>query len=282
MLATFPPSDARFSPGCGPVADSPPDDARWCVFRGTELLLLQRNIADTPTLLDHRSAARLTMLRTHSVGRLEGHPALAGEIAPEADLPAGVIVSNLRGAATTLSAGEWSAAALGSQVLHWDRTNRFCGICGSPMTPSDSRERALRCEPCGHAVYPRISPCIITLIHDGPRMLLTRQASWPAGRYGLVAGFVEAGETLEDCVRREVAEETGLTVDEITYQGSQPWPFPQQLMVGFIARYAGGEVVLRDGELEDARWFEPGTLPTLPPRWSIARALIEHFLQRLP
>ena len=282
MLAIFPSPDARFSPGCDPVAVPPPDDARWCVFRGSELLLLQRNIADAPTLLDHASAAGLSMLRTHGVGRLEGHPALAGEIAAEAELPAGVIVSNLRAAATTLPAGEWSAAALASQVLHWDRTNRFCGTCGSPMTSPHPRERARRCGPCGHVVYPRVSPCIITLIHDGRRMLLTRQASWPAGRYGLVAGFVEAGETLEDCVRREVAEETGLTLAEITYLGSQPWPFPHQLMVGFIARYAGGEVVLRDGELEDARWFEPEVLPTLPPRLSIARSLIEHFLQHLP
>ena len=148
------------------------------------------------------------------------------------------------------------------------------------MSQPVATERARRCGACGHVVYPRVSPCIIVLVHDGPRMLLTRQASWPVGRYGLVAGFVEAGEALEACVRREVAEETGLDVDEVTYLGSQPWPFPHQLMVGFFARYAGGEVALRDGELEDARWFEAGSLPALPPRLSIARSLIEHFLQR--
>jgi NAD+ diphosphatase len=122
---------------------------------------------------------------------------------------------------------------------------------------------------------------MICLVHDGAdRVLLARQPIWPTGRYSVLAGFVEAGESLEACVRREVGEETGLEVDAIEYQGSQPWPFPHQLMVGFFARYAGGEVVLRDGELEDARWFEPGALPTLPPRLSIARSLIEHFLQR--
>lgn len=220
------------------------------------------------------------MLRAHKVGLLDGHPALAGEIALGAELPEGVVASNLRAAATALPAAEWTAAALASQVLHWDRTNRFCGDCGSPMTQPVSTERAKRCGQCRHVVYPRVSPCVIVLIHDGPRMLLTRQASWPAGRYGLVAGFVEAGESLESCVRREVAEETGLLVDEITYQGSQPWPFPHQLMMGFVARHAGGEVVLRDGELEEARWFEPGALPTLPPRLSIARSLIEDFLRR--
>ena len=278
MLATFPPPDDRFAPGCDAVPSPPPDDARWCIFRDGELLLLQRSITEAPALLDAATAASLPMLRVHNVGRLDGGVALAGEVAPDAGLPDGVVASNLRAAATLLAPSAWSAAALSSQVLHWDRTNRFCGDCGSPTAQPDPRERARRCPRCGHTAYPRVAPCVITLVHDGERLLLTRQASWPAGRYGLVAGFVEAGETLERCVRREVDEETGLAVDEVTYMGSQPWPFPHQLMVGFFARYAGGEVALRDGELEDARWFEPGALPTLPPRLSIARSLIEHFL----
>lgn len=280
MLAIFPPPDDRFVPGSHAVPDPWPDDARWCVFREAELLVLQRDPGAPPSLLDHASVAGLPMLRAHCVGRLDGHPTLVGEVAPGVELPAGVVASNLRAGAATLPSAEWTAAALASQVLHWDRTNRFCGDCGAPMTRPDPTERAKRCGQCGHVVYPRVSPCVIVLIHDGPRLLMTRQASWPAGRYGLVAGFVEAGENLEDCVRREVAEETGLAVDEITYQGSQPWPFPHQLMVGFFARYAGGEVVLRDDELEDARWFDPGALPTLPPRLSIARSLVEHFLRR--
>lgn len=280
MLAIFPPPDDRFSPGCDAVPDPRPADARWCVFRGADLLLSQPRQTDAPSLLDESAVAALSLLRAHHVGRIDGHPALAGEIAPGAELPEGVVASNLRAAAATLPSAEWSAAALGSQVLHWDRTNRFCGECGNRMTQPDPAERAKRCGHCGHVVYPRVSPCIIVLVHDGPRMLLTRQASWPAGRYGLVAGFVEAGESLESCVRREVAEETGLLVDEVSYQGSQPWPFPHQLMMGFVARYAGGEVVLHDGELEEARWFEPDALPTLPPRLSIARSLIEDFLRR--
>jgi NAD+ diphosphatase len=275
MLATFPPADDRFTPGCEALPEPLPADALWCVFRQGDLLL-----ATPAALLGAADVAGLTALRTHVVGRLDGRLVLAADVAPSAPLPDGVVESNLRAASATLPAADWSAAALASQVLHWDRTNRFCGDCGERMAQPDPAERAMRCTRCGHTVYPRVSPCIIVLVHDGPRLLLTRQASWPAGRYGLVAGFVEAGESLEACVRREVAEETGLAVDEIAYGGSQPWPFPHQLMVGFYARYASGEVELRDGELEDARWFDPGALPVLPPRLSIARSLIEAFLRR--
>jgi NAD+ diphosphatase len=275
MLATFPPPDDRFSAGCEAVSAPPPADALWCFFRQGELLL-----STPPALLGAADVTGLAPLRVHHVGRLDGRPVLAADLAPSSALPPGLVESNLRAAATALPAAEWTAAALASQVLHWDRTNRFCGACGARTAQPDATERALRCTQCGHIVYPRIAPCIIVLVHDGARMLLTRQASWPAGRYGLVAGFVEAGESLEACVAREVGEETGLAVGEITYAGSQPWPFPHQLMVGFYARYAGGEVELRDGELEDARWFEPGSLPVLPPRLSIARSLIEQFIQR--
>lgn len=277
MLATFPPPDDRWSPGSGAVPVPPPSDAWWCAFREGELLLVA---GDPPALPRTPDLASLVVQRTHHVGVLDGSPVIAAEVAPGAALPEGLTGFDLRVATKALSAGAWSAAALASQILHWDRTNRFCGQCGAPTEQPDPRERAKRCTGCGHVAYPRVAPCTITLVHDGDRVLLTRQAAWPAGRYGLVAGFVEAGETLEDCVRREVMEETSVALAEVSYQGSQPWPFPHQLMVGFFARYAGGEVVLRDGELEDARWFELSALPVLPPRLSIARSLIEHFLSQ--
>lgn len=278
MLATFPAPDDRWSPGCAAVPDPWPADARWCAYRDGVLVVLQRNTEDPLTLPVTSDVASLSMLHVHNLGALDGHAVLAAEVDPASALPEGLGERDLRVAASQLTAGEWSAAALASQVLYWDRTNRFCGRCGGPTAQTDPNERVRRCGACGHAVWPRVSPCTITLVHDGPRMLLTRQASWPPNRYGLVAGFVEAGETLEGCVRREVLEETGLTLGEVEYQGSQPWPFPHQLMTGFFARYDGGEVVLRDGELEDARWFEPDALPQLPPRLSIARSLIERFL----
>jgi NAD+ diphosphatase len=126
--------------------------------------------------------------------------------------------------------------------------------------------------------YPRVSPAIIVLIHRPGQILLTRQPSWPPNRYSLVAGFVEAGESLEECLRREVAEEVGAAVDDIRYLGSQPWPFPHQLMVGFLARYRSGELRIDEQELEHAAWFDLDALPDLPPPLSISRRILDWHL----
>src|SRR5207247_4608684 len=127
---------------------------------------------------------------------------------------------------------------------------------------------------CAATYYPRISPAAIVLVHDGPRVLLARPKHFPEW-YALIAGFLETGETLEECAAREVREETGVLVDQVVYQGSQPWPFPHQVMIGFRARYAGGDIVVDTTELDDARWFDVTSLPPLPPPVSIARAMID-------
>jgi NAD+ diphosphatase len=144
-----------------------------------------------------------------------------------------------------------------------------------------------RCPSCGAEHHPRTDPVVIMLVHDGDRALLGRQARWPRGRYSALAGFVEPGESLEEAVAREVAEEAGVSVGEIRYRSSQPWPFPASLMVGFHARFAGGDAVASDAELEDVRWFERGELRAiasgetdlhLPPPVAIARRLIDEWL----
>jgi NAD+ diphosphatase len=137
-----------------------------------------------------------------------------------------------------------------------------------------------RCVRCAYEHYPHLHPCVIVLVRDGGRVLLTRKREWAPGRYSLVAGFVDNGESLEGAVRREVREEVGVEVDGIRYRGSQNWPFPSQLMVGFTAEYAGGEVRPDTNELEDARWFPLDALPNLPSRLSIARFIIEHYARR--
>lgn len=163
--------------------------------------------------------------------------------------------------------------------MHWDRTTLFCSVCGS-STDIIGSERAKRCSACGFTQYPRVSPAIIVLIYREGQVLLTRQPSWTPGVYSLVAGFVEAGESLEACLRREVAEEVGVEVDEIEYLGSQPWPFPHQLMLGFRARFRGGMLALDTTELEDARWFDLDALPALPSPQSIAHRIITWHLAR--
>lgn len=271
------PSPDGFEPSCERVPDAIADDAAWVLLRGDELLLAARDGACS--LPSHRIASELAPTDVHALGRVDGRPAYVGVVAAGVALPEGVRAEGLRGAFALLRDAEQSMAAYGSQIRHWDRTTRYCGECGAAtiLSPEATR-RARRCEGCRHDWFPRVSPCTIALIYDGDgRVLLTRQPSWPAGRYGLVAGFVEPGETLEDCVRREAREETGVELSEVAYAGSQPWPFPHQIMVGFTARHSAGEPRPLDGELEDARWFTRDALPVLPPRFSIARRLLDAF-----
>ncbi len=165
--------------------------------------------------------------------------------------------------------------ARGAQILEWWDAHAFCGRCGSPTEPHES-ERARVCPRCNTAHYPRITPAVITLVHRPGEILLARNHLNRSGLFALVAGFVEPGETLEQGVAREVREEVGLEVQEIRYAGSQPWPFPSQLMIGFHARYRSGEIVLQEAEIEEARWFNLGNLPeNRPATYSIAGRLIE-------
>jgi NAD+ diphosphatase len=167
---------------------------------------------------------------------------------------------------------------MGKQILHWQRQSRFCAICGEKLgavTGSWGR----RCKGCGHDHFPAIHPCSIVLVRRGEEFLLTRKKEWPPGRYSLVAGFLDFGESLEECAAREVLEETGIRVENVRYVGSQCWPFPSQIMAGFVADYAGGELQVDHDELEDARWFSLAGPPAgFPPRRSIARWIIDRYM----
>lgn len=171
-----------------------------------------------------------------------------------------------------------SLGGLGNMILHWERVSRHCGNCGAVMERLPG-EWGKKCTSCGAIHFPRIHPCIIVLVRKGDELLLVRKAEWADNRFGLVAGFVDFGENLEETVVREVREETGIEVENIRYTGSQCWPFPSQLMTGFVADYAGGEIVLEEEELAEAGWFHKDQLPTLPPRRSIARYLIDEAIK---
>ena len=177
-----------------------------------------------------------------------------------------------------------SLLAYARAMIYWERRHRFCGDCGSPTRSTEGGfVRTCTNPACGKQIFPRTDPAIIVLVQAGDRCLLARQASWPPGRYSVIAGFVEPGESLEDAVKREVMEESGITVSEIYYQSSQPWPFPSSLMLGFMAHATTVEFNLIDNELEEARWMtraeiteelQDGRLK-LPPGLSISRRLIE-------
>ena len=163
-----------------------------------------------------------------------------------------------------------------AELVYWDHTTRYCGVCGAPM--SLHTDISKRCTQCGKEVWPQLATAVIVLIHHGPdQVLLARGRSFKTDFYGLIAGFVETGETLEEAVRREVWEETGLHITNITYFDSQPWPYPCGLMVGFNADYAGGQLRL---QLANAAWFHRDHLPRLPEKLSIARRLIDHWVEK--
>ncbi|MEW9798518.1 NAD(+) diphosphatase [Alteromonas sp. CYL-A6] len=167
------------------------------------------------------------------------------------------------------------------QYVHFLRTHQFCGQCGA-RTEKVKWEMAVHCHQCGHRSYPRVSPCVIVAIHDGERILLAKGTRHrDLNIYSTLAGFVESGESLEAAVHREVFEEVGVTLSDIEYFDSQPWPFPHSLMVGFIARYKAGEIKPEEGEIDDAQWFDIDALPKVPPRLSIAGQLIEATIARL-
>jgi NAD+ diphosphatase len=210
------------------------------------------------------------------VGTLDGVAYVAAALEPGTTLPSSLRSSGVRRLFGALEPRLVFVAALGGQLARFDLTTRFCGQCGGATTIAPE-PLTKRCSACSRDLHPHVSPCVIVLVSDGPRVLLTRGPKFPPGMYGLVAGFVEPGETLEGCVVREVMEETGISISAPRYVASQPWPFPSQVMVGYVAERTGGEVRPDPSELEDAQFFGPDELPTLPPPISIARVLLDRF-----
>jgi NAD+ diphosphatase len=197
-------------------------------------------------------------------------------------LPESTELAELRPLAPLLPPDSASLLAYARALVLWRSRHRFCGVCGAAMTKARAGH-VMRCTnpDCATESFPRLDPAIIVLVSDahGERALLGRQAAWPPGRYSTIAGFVEPGERLEDAVVREVEEETGVQVGNVVYQSSQPWPFPSSLMLGFRATAHTEAITLRDGELEDARWFTRADItaghPALPPPGSISARLID-------
>lgn len=264
-----------------PEVNQPEDinEALFLVYQGDQVLLDPRS---SDLCLLPRNQVRFLgaePLQEHFLGFWHGQPCFAREIDQDlsrTDL--GLQGGNLYTILGRVSDDLFALAGRGLQILSWDRENRFCGTCGQSMTSHD-RERAMTCHPCGTMVYPRIAPCIITLVTRGPEMLLGRNANFPIEMFSTLAGFIEAGESAEECLVREVREEVGVEVENLRYFKSQSWPFPNQLMLGFFADYAGGEINCQDDEIAEAHWFSGDNLPTIPPVHSISGQLIRHHVK---
>jgi NAD+ diphosphatase len=216
----------------------------------------------------------------HYLGRLEGIDCIAIRVAADTPEPAGWQWRGLRTLFLQVSDPLLALAGRAFQIVEWDRSHQFCGRCGARLRDK-AGERAKECPACGHVVYPRVSPAMMVLVTRGKELLLARANRFPQAMYSALAGFVESGESIEDCIHREVREEVGVEVDRLQYVASQSWPFPHSLMIAFTAEYAGGDMHPCDEEIVEAGWFPIDALPQLPNPVSIARQLIDATVARL-
>lgn len=270
--------NGRFEPG-HVAPDEEGDRAIWCAFRAGKVVVVRvSGRLGLPALCRAELGAGA---RTHHyIGMADGIPCYATALDEAHELPAGTDLVGLRN--LILDGDEVTSGIAGRafQILEWERTHRYCGACGEPTT-AHKADRARECKPCRLLYYPRISPVVMALVTRGRELLLTRKPGYAPGRYTVVAGFVEAGESLEDALVREVREEVGVESCRPRYFGSQPWPFPNSLVMAFSLEYASGDVVPDGNELEDARWFDIDALPELPEAVHISRQLIDGTVARL-
>ena len=269
--------------------------AHWFVFRGDQLLVEMGPSSSAPTddlrVKARPSWARLPFakglatfgiepVRTLYLGTLGGSHLYAAEAPRDSEPPAGMSWQGLRTLFSVLEDSHFALAGRAVQLVDWDRNHQFCGRCGG-ATESKVEERGRVCPVCRLTFYPKISPAVMALVRRGREMLLGRSPHFPPGMFSALAGFVEPGETLEQCIAREVLEEVGIAVTNVRYFASQPWPFPNSLMIAFFCDYAGGEIHPQETEIEAAEWFDVFQLPKLPSKISIARRLIDAAAEKM-
>ena len=269
---------AGFTPAHALPADLPPS-ALVFAFRGEKILVGGDEAAPSLLTIGELDPSGLQG-QVHYLGDYQGVPCVARTLADDARDVEGLRYTGLRSLFFAIPEPLVAIAARAFQVIEWDRTHRFCGRCGTP-TQTKAGERAKECPSCGYVAYPRVSPAMMALVTRGRDLLLARAHRFPAGMFSALAGFVEPGETIEDCIAREVREEVGVEVTDLRYFASQSWAFPHSLMIAFTAEYAGGEIRCEDAEIAEARWFPADALPARPPSLSIARRLIDATATRL-
>ena len=246
-------------------------------FQGDRLLVTEEEDRCLIPALLFFERQGLKVIRRHYLGILEGGPVYSAEIDSSADIPQGFSLVNLRELFGRIGDDYFQLALHAIQIETWDRMHQYCGKCGE-ITGYSETDRSKVCPACSSIYYPRISPAVIVAIRRDDKLLLLKNKLHKHDFYSVLAGFVEPGESLEECVIREVREEAGIEVKNIRYFGSQPWPFPNSLMIGFNAEYSSGDLKLCDVEIADAGWFAPEEFPKIPGPLSIARKLIDAFV----
>jgi NAD+ diphosphatase len=283
---TAPIPDARivamkntYESGVAPPARSG-EPVLWFAFQKSELLLVR---SDDGIQLPHchdLAELGLSSVRSVYLGTYSERHCYVAELAHTETPPAGHELQGLRSVLGGPDPALGTLAGRAFQIMEWDRNHQYCGRCGTP-TQVRLDERSRVCPSCRMTSYPPVSPAIMILIVRGREILLARKKDWPQGRYSALAGFVEPGEQLEDTVHRETMEEVGLQIKNLRYFGSQPWPFPHQLMIAFTAEYAAGEITPDGVEIEEAAFFDVDNLPNLPAGISISRRMIDTVAKKL-
>ena len=253
--------------------------AYWFVFNQDKLLISNENEIKIPYSKNIKEL-NIYPLRTQYLGTLDRHPCYSVETNSKIDKSKEMDFKELRSLYSVLDEDIFLLAGKAFQIVNWDQTHQYCGRCGA-QTEALQGENAKICPECGFTSYTRISPAIITAVLKGNEILMAHGRDFPENRYSIIAGFVEPGETLEECVKREVMEEVGIKVKNIRYFGSQPWPFPNSLMIGFISEYESGEICVDNYEITHANWFDVDNLPDLPSKMSIAREIIDWYKKKI-
>jgi NAD+ diphosphatase len=270
----------RFVPGID--LDAHPQPGSYCfVFQKGKLMVAETSsqLCRVPRFSD-LPAAWFQNENALYLGSMDDWGCFTVEIEDSADPSESCRPADLRSLYDCMGERELSVAGFASQIIQWDQNYRYCGRCGSRASDSQ-RERAKICPDCGLVNFPRLSPSIIVAVTRGEEILLACARSFRLNFYSVLAGFVEPGETLEQCVEREIEEEVGIKVRNIRYFGSQSWPFPDSLMVGFTADHDSGEICIDNHEIVDAGWYRADNLPKIPGRISIARRLIDAYIERV-
>ncbi|WP_024832320.1 NAD(+) diphosphatase [Ruminiclostridium josui] len=253
----------------------------WFVYSSNKLLIINEENGGKIPLYSQLEELRQILTTPLYLGKFYGQPAYCIGVSDNIKVPTGMSFVDLRSTFGVLDEDSFLLASKAVQIVVWEQTHRFCGKCGS-LTQELYGERAKVCPECGFISYPRICPAVITAVFKENKILLAHARSFKGDMHSLIAGFVEAGETLEEAVEREIMEEIGIKVKNIAYWGSQPWPYPNSLMLGFTAEYESGEINVDGIEISHADWYDVENLPELPSKVSIARKIIDWYSQGRP
>lgn len=276
---SHPTSYLNFIPEVVPSKEKADSDL-WFLFDKNKILI--KILENTITIPSWEDIANLSIINEgeHYLGRLMQVCCYTSNVTKFDTLPSNLEFRDFRSIGDSLILDLYLVAGKASEIIYWDKTHQYCSKCGTKTNPHKT-ERAMICPTCGFTAYPVISPAIIVAVSKADELLLAHNNNFPEGLYSTIAGFVEAGETFEHCVKREVYEETGILVKNIKYFTSQPWPFPNSIMIAFTAEYQAGEIKVDGIEIGDANWFKIESMPNLPMKSTVARKLIDNFINSI-